>query len=134
MTLKAKTRPETERRQSLRARRVLSIQYRLSKTRRVKPDEDWHLSTTEDMSLDGLSFYSDLEVREGNELDVHVVMSGILDIFKGKARVVRVKKAESGPIYFVAIKFDLRKTHQSTRKARTHRVKKSLSVKSKKVL
>jgi c-di-GMP-binding flagellar brake protein YcgR len=125
MASKRKTLPETERRQSIRARRVLSVQYRFSKTRPGKSETGWHLSTTEDMSLDGLSFYSDMEAREGDELDVHVVMSGVLDIFNGKARVVRVEKPESGSTYFIAVRFDLRKTHQSTRRAKTHRVKKT---------
>ena len=48
-----------ERRFWVRAKRVLSIQYRLIKSRRKEIDRAWHLSTTQDMSYGGLSFYTD---------------------------------------------------------------------------
>lgn len=108
-----------ERRQSVRAKRVLSIQYRPLKTKTKDiASENWSLSTTNDMSLDGLTFYSDIPLREGDQIEVHVVMSGILDIFTGKAKVIRIEESDPG-ILFVALKFNLRKTHQTTRKAKS---------------
>ncbi|MDP8211809.1 MAG: PilZ domain-containing protein [Candidatus Zapsychrus exili] len=106
-----------EKRQWIRAKRILSIQHRLSKPRAkgsaVMP---WRLSTTQDMSIGGLAFYSDFEYRANEIVDVHVVMSGILDIFKGSCKVIRVEKKKTGAYYLVAVKFIDKK-----RKAKTYR-------------
>lgn len=94
-----------ERRGASRARRILSIQFRLHKSRFKGGDERWHLSTTYDMSVLGLSFLSEVPYHVDDQLEVHVVMSGVLDIFQGYAKVVRVEKKETGSFYLVAIKF-----------------------------
>lgn len=94
-----------ERRSSVRAKRVLSIQYRLVNTKRKGANLAWHLSATEDMSIGGLSFYTDCEYRIDDTLQILVVMSGVLDIFKGNAKVVRVEKKKTGAYYLVAVKF-----------------------------
>ena len=93
-----------ERRIWIRAKRVLSIQVRLVKTKRKNIDRSWHLTTTYDVSLGGISFYSDREYCIGETLEVHVIMSGILDIFKGLVQVVRVDRKVSGSHYLVAVK------------------------------
>lgn len=94
-----------ERRTAQRTKRVLSIEYRLSKSNRPHADHAWHLSTTEDVSATGLSFYSDYEYRPDDTLDIRVVMSGILDIFKGKGKVVHVEQKYMGACFFVAVEF-----------------------------
>lgn len=94
-----------ERRQYIRAKRVLSVEFKLSKTRRKNADKGSYLSTTEDMSLGGVSFYTDQPYSVGDTLDVHVVMSGVLDIFQGPAKVVRVHRKANSSLYRVAVKF-----------------------------
>ena len=94
-----------ERRTWVRAKRVLSIQFRFLKGVSHESKHIWHLSTTQDMSVGGLSFYTDREYHAGDVLDVKVVMSGLLDIFNGFAQVVRVEKKRTGAFFLVAIKF-----------------------------
>lgn len=103
MVKKAKT--GIERRQYVRAKRVLSVEFKLKQTRRKAVDKATYLSTTEDMSIGGISFYSDQQYVTGDVLDVHVVMSGVLDIFQGPARVVRCEARKPGSLYLVAVKF-----------------------------
>ena len=93
----------SERRNFVRAKRVLSIEYHVVHSSRKPVDKTWHLSTTEDMSLGGVSFYSDQEIRHKDVLEIRVVMSGVLDIFKGLAKVVRVERKRSGQYSFVAV-------------------------------
>ena len=112
----------TERRQAIRAKRVLSIQYRLLKSRSVILDKSWHLSTTQDMSIGGLTFYTECEYRIGDIVELHVVMSGVLDIFSGSARVLRIEKKKNGAFQLVAVKFI-----ESKDKSRNAKSYKSLS-------
>ena len=102
---KAKAKSGIERRVWIRAKRVLSIQVRLVKSKRKNFDPSWHLTTTYDMSLGGVAFYSDREYLIGETLEVHVIMSGILEIFKGLVEVVRVERKITGSHYLVAVKF-----------------------------
>lgn len=94
-----------ERRGWPRAKRILSIEYRLFKSRRRQADRSWHLSTTENVSAEGLAFYSDLEYRTGDVLDLRVVMSGVLDIFNGRGEIIRVDQKRTGACFFVAVRF-----------------------------
>ncbi|MBI5023441.1 MAG: PilZ domain-containing protein [Candidatus Omnitrophica bacterium] len=94
-----------ERRGCSRTTRILSIEYRLYKSRRQHSDPNWHLSTTEDVSPAGLSFYSDYEYRPGDILDVRVVMSGLLEVFKGPCEVVRAEQKRLGACFFIALRF-----------------------------
>ncbi len=94
-----------ERRATIRAKRVLSIQYRLSKSRRKKIDKSWHLSTTHDMSLSGLSFYSEIDYKAGETLEVIVVMSGVLQIFKGMGKIIRIEEKTRSSHNLIAINF-----------------------------
>lgn len=94
-----------ERRQAIRAKRILSIQYRLSKSKVKDSDKSWHLSTTYDMSVLGLSFLSEVPFYVNDLLELHVVMSGVLDIFKGVGKVVRVERKENAAFYMIAVKF-----------------------------
>ncbi|HPB69072.1 MAG TPA: PilZ domain-containing protein [Candidatus Omnitrophota bacterium] len=97
--------PIGEMRQALRAKRILSIQFRIVKTRIRKADKRWHLSTTHDMSFLGLAFFSDIPLHVDDIIEMNVVMSGILDIFKGYGQVVRVEKKAAGVFFLIAIKF-----------------------------
>lgn len=99
-----RTNKTKERRSSIRASHVLSLKYRITKSSRKKFDKSWKLTMTEDMSSDGISFYSDYEICKGDILDIHVVMSGVLDIYKGKAEVARVRKSSKSTNYFVGVK------------------------------
>ncbi len=94
-----------ERRSWVRAKRVLSIEVRVVRTGRVKADRSWYLTTTQDMSLGGLSFYADREYLVGEAIELQVIMSGILDIFKGFAEIVRIEKKEGAAHFLVAVKF-----------------------------
>ncbi len=116
-----------ERRCCSRATRILSIEYRLYKSRRQHSDPNWHLSTTEDVSPEGLSFYSDYEYRPGDILDVRVVMSGLLEVFKGQGEVVRAEQKRLGACFFIALRFagDQKQRTPATRSKRA--VKKSYS-------
>ena len=107
-----------ERRIWSRAKRVLSLQFRLVNRQNKEYKDQWHLSTTQDMSLGGLAFYTDIEYRQGDILEVHVVMSGVLDIFNGLAKVVRLEKRKSAAYFLVAVEYIDNK--QKSRKAKTY--------------
>ena len=94
-----------ERRNGIRAKRILSIQYRLSKTKTKNRDFAWYLSTTQDMSISGLSFLSERPYSPDDILELKVVMSGVLDIFNGSAKVVRCTRNAGAAYYFVGVKF-----------------------------
>ena len=94
-----------ERRRYTRAKRILSIEYRLYKSKRQNADREWHLSTTEDVGPEGLSFYSDHEYQLGDILDVRVVMSGLLEVFKGWGAVIRAEQKHLGACFFIALRF-----------------------------
>lgn len=96
-----------ERRQAVRSRRILSIQFRLikSKTKR-RQDTEWHISTTHDMSATGLSFISDVAYQMGDILELNMVLSGVIDIYKGFGKVVRLEEKTPGLVYLIAVKFN----------------------------
>ncbi len=94
-----------DRRSAIRAQRILSIQYRVVATKTCGADKHWHLSTTHDMSATGLSFLSDIVYGIDDTLELHVVMSGVLDVFKGYGQVVRIDKKDTGSFCFIAVKF-----------------------------
>ena len=94
-----------ERRRHPRAKRVLSIQFRLHQSKRKNADTGWQLSTTENMAVGGVAFYTDCEYRMGEVLELRIVMSGILDIFNGYGKIVRLERKKTARYYFVAVKF-----------------------------
>lgn len=107
-----------ERRGYPRATRILSIEYRLYKSRRRHADPQWHLSTTEDISPESLSFYSDYEYRKGDILELRVVMSGVLDIFNGRGKIIRADQKRTGACFFVAVRFIGQTTYPRSRGVR----------------
>ena len=94
-----------ERRQFVRARRILSVRHRLHMRRGRPMHEFWYLSTTEDMSANGLLFTSAMPYQKSDIIEIEVVLSGVLDIFRGFGRVARVSKKESGAFYNVAVQY-----------------------------
>lgn len=98
-----------ERRQYIRAKHVLSMEYRIVKSRRKTFDDEWHLTTTENMSVGGLAFYSDVDARLEDTLEIKVTMSGILDIYTGYGRVVRYFKKKNAAFAAIGIKFTEKK-------------------------
>ena len=83
---------EKERRQALRAKRILSIQYRLARSKAKDADKKWYISTTHAMSILVISFLSEAAFLIDNILELQIIMSGIIDIFKGYGQVTRIQK------------------------------------------
>ena len=94
-----------ERRRHIRAKRVLSVEFKLVKSQRKNTDRSWSLSTTQDISSGNISFYTDQEYRSGDILNLHIIMPGVWDIYKGYGKVVRVERKESGVCFLIAVKF-----------------------------
>lgn len=97
-----------ERRKHVRAKRILSIHHRLHK-RKGKFQNDtwhWHLSNTHNMSVGGLLFFSDVPYLVGDVIELEVVMSGVLNVFKGFGKVLRVEQKNPRAAYYsIAVKF-----------------------------
>ncbi len=69
------------------------------------------------MSITGLLFLSDVSYRIGDTVEISVVISGVIDIVKGLAQVVRV--IENGDTsYDIAVRFLIDKPKK--RAARKH--------------
>ena len=99
-----------ERRRAIRAERILSIRHRLHERKGKVVDSPWYISITENMSVNGILFNSAAHYQVDDTIEVEVVLSGVLDIFRGYARVVRVKKKKDGAVYSIAVTLiDLKK-------------------------
>jgi hypothetical protein len=106
-----------DRRDSIRAIRIVTVKHRLVKHNGKKVSSPWQMSTTENMSLSGLLFVSAITYEKGDLIEVDVVMSGILDIFKGYGEVVR-SSLQKGGHYHVALKYVDLKAPTKTRSAK----------------
>ncbi|MBF0594052.1 MAG: PilZ domain-containing protein [Candidatus Omnitrophica bacterium] len=107
-----------ERRQAIRASRVIAIEHRLVKRNLTKARSNWSLSTTKNMSVSGILFLSSIPYKVGDIVEVSVAISGVIDIAKGNAKVIRV--VENGDTSFdVAVKFITKPAKK--RPAKTHR-------------
>ncbi len=119
-----------ERRQFVRAKRILSVRHRLHQRKGKQMHEFWYLSTTEDMSLNGLLFTSAMPYQRGDIIEIEIVMSGVLDIFRGYGKVVRVTKKESGAFFKVAVQYvDIKgkpKTNESFPRRKSFGLKKAV--------
>ena len=101
-----------ERRDSIRAKRIITVRHSLVKHKSRKVDSMWQLATTENMSLSGLLFVSALEYHPGDIIELQVVMSGVLDIFNGYGKVIRAIRNKGG-YYQVGVKYvDLKSKHR----------------------
>ena len=106
MTARSKVRSYAEKRGAERANRVVAIKHRLIKSSSKKTknmEAEWSLSTTKNMSVTGLLFMSELPYKVGDTLELNVTMSGVIDIVKGQAQVVRVHEKGSHS-YDIAVK------------------------------
>lgn len=104
-----------ERRDSIRVKRIIAVHHRLIKHNSRKVNSVWQLATTEDMSLSGLLFGSALVYHPGDIIELQVVMSGILDIFNGFGKVIRVSRNKGG-YYQVGVKYvDLKSKGRSAK-------------------
>jgi hypothetical protein len=93
-----------ERRSMVRADRIVAVKHRLIERNSKLLPGAWSLSTTRNMSASGLLFLSDTSYKKGDTLEMSVVISGVIDIVKGNARVVRV--VENGDTSFdVAVQY-----------------------------
>ena len=104
-----------ERRDSVRAKRIITVRHRLIKHNNRKTDSIWQLATTENMSLSGLLFVSALAYHPGDIIELQVVMSGVLDIFNGYGKVIRATRNKGG-YYHVGVKYvDLKPKSRSAK-------------------
>lgn len=85
-----------ERRDSVRVKRIITVRHRLVEHNGKHADSMWQLSMTENMSLSGLLFVSAIAYHVGDVIELQVVMSGVLDIFNGYAKVMRVARNKGG--------------------------------------
>jgi hypothetical protein len=110
-----KQNPFEERRDSIRAKRIITVRHRLIKHNQRKVDSMWQLATTENMSLSGLLFVSAIAYHPGDIIELQVVMSGVLDIFNGFGKVIRSSRNKGG-YYQVAVKYvDLKSKRRSAK-------------------
>ena len=93
-----------ERRDSIRAKRIITVRHRLVKHNNRKVDSMWQLATTENMSLSGLLFVSALAYENGDIIELQVVMSGVLEIFNGFGKIIRAIRNKGG-YYKVGVKY-----------------------------
>ena len=93
-----------ERRDSIRANRIITVRHRLVRRKKRKALSIWQVAATENMSLSGLLFISALPYESGDIVELQVVMSGILDIFNGYGKVLRVSRKRGGA-FQVAVKY-----------------------------
>jgi hypothetical protein len=93
-----------DRRDSVRVKRIVTVRHKLFKRAGKKHEDIWQLATTEDMSYSGLLFSSALPYKADDIVELQVVMSGVLYLFNGYGKVVRVAK-EKGGTFHVAVKY-----------------------------
>jgi hypothetical protein len=109
-----------ERRDSIRAKRIITVRHRLVERNNKKTDSMWQLSTTENMSLSGVLFVSALAYHLGDIVELQVVMSGVLDIFNGYGKVMRMSRNKGG-YYYVGVKYvDLKPRRKRAAKSLLH--------------
>ncbi len=94
-----------ERRRWVRAKRVLSVQHKLHRSKTRPPERAWQIALTEDMSYGGLAFETDAVYTVGDILDLKVVMSGVLDIYEGQAEVVRLQQMKNETFFLYGVKY-----------------------------
>ena len=58
---------------------------------------------TTDMSANGIAFESTIPFLAGDVLALQVVLSGVLDVVKAEAKVIRVEEKKAGKLYIIAV-------------------------------
>ena len=103
-----------ERRDGVRVKRIVTVRHRLHKRDNKIREDVWQLATTEDMSYSGLLFTSVLPYKTNDVVELQVVMSGVLFLFNGFGRVIRVSKDKDS--YQIAVKYvDLKSRHRDAK-------------------
>lgn len=92
-----------ENRKSIRAERSFDIRHRLSKQNRQRVIEPWIMSKTKDISSSGICFASPVLYQKDDILDIEVMTAGIIEVYKGLAKVVRIQ--EQWGHYYTALMF-----------------------------
>lgn len=111
-----------ERRRSMRAYRILNVRHRLHK-RSVPPNKSWNLTVTENMSAYGILFTSPIPYSIDDIIEMEVVMSGVLDVFKGYARVVWAAKRKKSNAYSIGVEYVGLRPKKNNPKKSTTKVK-----------
>jgi len=97
MTMMTAKTQVSERRKYPRVERILSVQYRVKRSKMAEEDKTtWYNSNTYDMSVDGLAFIASRPFLVGDILELRVVMSGVLDVVRAHGRIVRVEDMTKG--------------------------------------
>ncbi len=123
-----------ERRDSVRVKRIVTVRHRLYKRGNKKREDIWQLATTQDMSYSGLLFTSALPYQVDDILELQVVMSGVLYLFNGYGRVVRVAENNKN-FYHTAVKYvDLKSRHRDAKTLIDSQRKSSAKIPAKKKL
>ena len=94
-----------ERRKFPRTKHVLCIYHRLYKRKGKLAQSHWNSSITENMSLGGVLFASNVHYQLNDLLQLKVFMSGALNVFEGYGKVVRIDHRRVISIYKTAICF-----------------------------
>ena len=97
-----------------RAERVLSLEFRLISDQESRRDHSWRLSMTTDVSRGGVAFYTDANLKNQDVIEMKIIMSGMIEIYSGFAKVVRVDKRESAAYALIAAQFILER-HKKNR-------------------
>ena len=93
-----------DRRDSIRAVRIVTVKHRRVQHNGHQVDGTWQVSMTENMSVSGLLFVSAFIYEKDDLIELEVVMSGMVDLFKGYGRVIR-STHHKGDHYHVAVKY-----------------------------
>ena len=102
-----------DRRSARRAPRILNIRHRLHKRKGKTVNSPLYVSMTENMSVNGILFKSAAPYFVDDIIELEVVLSGALNIFRGFARIVRVDKNKAAGGYMIAVTLiDLKKKVQ----------------------
>jgi hypothetical protein len=104
-----------DRRDSVRVKRIVTVRHRLHKRGKTEREDIWQLATTQDMSYSGILFTSALPYKTGDIVELNVVMSGVLSLFNGFGRVVRVTESRKGYFQIGAKYVDLQKRHRDAK-------------------
>jgi hypothetical protein len=113
-----------DRRDSIRAARIVTVKHRRVQHKGQKVEGTWQVSMTENMSVSGLLFVSAFVYEQDDLVELEVVMSGMVDLFKGYGQVIRSIHHKGGH-YHVAVKYvDLKAMPKSKTRSAKRIIKK----------
>ena len=68
-------------------------------------DQEFQVSNLKDISAGGVRFWAEFPILEGTLISVEVLIPAIDRIIRVPARVVRSRRSENAPVYYVAARF-----------------------------